>query len=58
MYGDVFVFAGGLGTGEGGTQIIYVNVHHVALPPGGGLHHLQYCIPVLTFFSVVRCFEL
>ena len=63
MYGGVFTFAGGLETGvEGRTQILHVNVHHVAsFQVGEGItspHHLQYSIPVPTFSSAVRCFEL
>ena len=62
MYRGVFTFAGGLVVGGGGTQILYVNVYRVAPPPGGeGYYmspHLQFRIPVPTFSSAVRCFDL
>ena len=63
-YGSVSIFASGLGWGTGRTQILYVNVSRVAPPPGGRGYYksppftVQYSIPVPTFPSTVRCFEL
>ena len=64
MFRVVFIFAVGLGGVRGEIQILHVNVYRVAPPSGGWGYYktppftVQCSVPVPTFSSTVRCFEL